>query len=90
MIEIYAREKGKVFAFTVKDSGTVYDLTDCTVTLLVPGYAARSCTLEDAVNGIVWYTLVENDFKEGTYSCKLEIVNGDSRFVSKQFTLVVK
>jgi hypothetical protein len=84
---------GKVFTFTLVGSdGDAFDLTSATVTLLVDGQSARTCTVTSAAEGICTYTTVSGDNatdgtgwradggsgtnKDGLYEYRIKAVNG--------------
>jgi hypothetical protein len=68
-LELVRNDYGYALTFTIKDAqDNVVDLTNSTVKFKVKAYGASSllidanCTITDAVNGVVTYTVQQTDF----------------------------
>lgn len=84
-------EVGKVFQFTVKDSGVAVDLTGATVNMLVKNQSTATCVLFSAASGRVDYTTTASDYSIGTYIAQLKISTaGGGVFYSDSFSLAVR
>lgn len=86
----FDKDSGVILQWTVQNQDTtVVDLTSYTVTLLADGVTGSpfSCTITDAVNGVVQRTTTATDFATGVYKAQLKCVNGGTTLHSEYFIL---
>lgn len=83
-INIVQENTAPALLLTLKRDGSVIDVTDCTVNLIIAkgntvvNALHQGCTLVTPTSGIVQYTIVTGDFDTpGTYKADIEIVYAD-------------
>lgn len=92
------RNDTPTFQFTIKDSGTVYDLAGAVVTFAAKLSTSsttyqfsKTCALTDPTKGICSAGLTAEDIDvAGTYIAELQIVKGGITITPLQFRLIIE